>query len=132
MTEIFIDLYGSETDAELRKTSADGTVCFIFSEAVEGFINIAKECFTVSAGKCTARLTYLSDGIYSPVLIKDNRSISLPPIVKDGKVIRLSKCSDEYIRGISKKEHLLEARVNTLEKKLSELSHAVYGTKLFQ
>ena len=131
MTEISIALYGKDAEVISEKRGADAFVCFKLTPKIDADISIFGKKYTVKDGNCIIEYLTHPDGEYYPKLITDSETISLPKIVKDGKLLFADEVTPFLIRSLSLRERLLEEKFAKLESQVSKISKSVFETTLF-
>ena len=131
MSKIRYELFGKEAEV-ISFTPSEGQLLDIsFTENYEGLLSIDGVVSRVKDGYCQFDIRYIDEGEYTPLLVTKEDIIKLPCIKKNAKSVTLSKCADEYTRGVSLRERRLEERVSELEKQLLCLITRINETTIF-
>ena len=130
MNRIAYEIFGETAEITRFESSSCDTVEFLFSESVEGLLSIGGIVGRVYDGVCRLDLRLIDNGAYEPTLILKRGAVKLPCIEKSGRKIRLSDCTDDFVRQISLRERRLAMRVYALEKEIEKISSKIYDTTI--
>ncbi len=98
--------------------------------AAPTYIRIGNTVVNVENGVGRVKLSALSEGVYTPEVIFNDKSVLLYPIrVSLGKV-RIYK-PEEICAALGARAYLEAARVDALEDEVKMLKEAVYGKEIF-
>ena len=131
MSRLKIEIYGSEAEVTAFEPDECESVSFLLSSPCDGFISIDGVTARLRGGECIFDLRLLGSGKYTPVLILEDRIVTLPTVIKTGKKFALADCTQEFIRAISKRERELEARVAELEATVKKLADSIFKNTIF-
>ena len=130
MKEIKLEIFDGACECvSFSGTSEDG-IRFDFGEGVSGYLSVGEITKRVENGVCIFDTRPLADGEYEASLVLGRAVIKLPKFKKTARKIKLSDCSEEYIRAASVRERRLARRVNSLETRICELEEKILGARL--
>ena len=130
MNKIAYEFFDGAAEITLFEAASSDTVEFSFPDSTEGLLSIGGIVGRVHDGVCRLDMRLIENGSYEPVLILKGGCINLPRLEKSGRKIRLSDCTEEFVRAISIRERRLSMRVRALERELEKISSKIYDTTI--
>lgn len=95
------------------------------------FVRIKNASRAVMDSKAKFDISQLPDGVLRPELVICGVSTPLPPVEKQGELIRPQAISPEHLYRLAQGRRILKARISELEKAVRGLCSKVYGEPLF-
>ena len=111
---------------------SEGLILEIILESFNGgYIQINEVQSQISGGLSTLDLSILSDGVYEPRLISENRIIRLEPIKKQDGTIAPLTTQDYTVRRLLKRVYELESISNDLQNRVLEIEEKMKTDVIF-
>ncbi len=100
----------------------------LFEEAIDGKIKLGDKILTLIHGVAGLNLSTVSNGEYTPLLIKDGAVFKMEGLIfKDGTISR-PMLTDEYLRELSRRIEENAEIIISLEERIAELERKIENT----
>lgn len=130
MSRIFVTEFDGAHELLSYEATADGMLEIKADTSVEGRLFIGSAVFDMTGGECTADITALADGAYTPLLYGKRDMTSLPRIEKIGSLVRPIVDGEDEILLAAKRARSAIREARALKEEVERLRALIEGSRL--
>ncbi len=130
MSKFIINLYESDEGELALYQRTPGNLTLMFSGEASGYLSVGDKCYEVKDGRAVVPLADLCEGEIAPELITKSKRWALPRFVYDGRTVYPKPLDDEYVRAVSKRARILEAKIREVLAEVEKIKEKIYGKLL--